>query len=161
MTVDVPVAALLVVALFTDLKSQRVPNQLTFGGMMVAVFWSTITGDTQASILGILVAFVVMFPGWVLGGAIRAGDAKLLMAVGGFYGPLMAFRAGVLIYLLAMPFGLAVLIYKRRLSGSLKRVWQNARKRDGEGDELTVVPFVPVVALAVLLVRSTEVLLWW
>jgi Flp pilus assembly protein protease CpaA len=162
-TVDIPVAALLLVALFTDISRQRVPNRLTLGGIAIGLAWSAMSGDLSTlffSIKGVLAAFCVMFPGWLLGGAIRAGDAKLLMAVGAFYGPTFAFCAGVLLYMLALPFGIAVLVYKRKISGFWSRTVTAINRGSGESSSLTVVPFVPVVVTSVVLVRTTEVFSW-
>lgn len=161
---DFPVVAILTVALFTDLSRQRVPNRLTLGGMAIGVAWSALSGDLSTlffSIKGILAAFCVMFPGWLLGGAIRAGDAKLLMAVGAFYGGTFSFCAGVLLYILALPFGIGVLIYKGKIRGFWSRTASAINGVSDQAKTLTVVPFVPVVATSVVLVRTTEVFAWW
>ncbi len=162
-TVDIPVAAILLVALITDLSRQRVPNTLTFGGIALGLAWSVLSGDLSTlfvSLKGVMAAFCVMFPGWLLGGAIRAGDAKLLMAVGAFYGATFSFCAGVLLYVLALPFCLAVLIYKGRLAGFWSRTVKSMNGGSEEELSLTVVPFVPVVATSVVLVRTTGVFIW-
>ena len=160
-TVDIPVAALLIVALYTDISRQRVPNTLTLGGMAIGLAWAALSGGLTMllfSIKGVLAAFCVMFPGWLLGGAIRAGDAKLLMAVGAFYGATFSFCSGVVLYILALPFGLVVLAYKGKLGGFWSRTVGAINGGSEQRTSLTVVPFVPVVATSVVLVRTTGVI---
>ncbi len=142
------VAALVGVALVTDLTRSRVPNQLTFGGMALGIGMGLTGGTALEALSGIGLALVLMLPGWLLGGAIRAGDAKLLMAVGGFWGVSLALRACVLTYVLSLPAAVAVLFWKGRLQPA--HIWR--RVRHGEGP-VTRVPWVPVVAAAVLLAR--------
>lgn len=161
---DVAVAALLLTALVTDLRRQRVPNLLTFGGMALGLAANTLAGDPLVGLVGLAVAFALAFPGWLLGGSIRAGDAKLLMAMGAFYGGGEALRACLLTYMLALPYGLAVLAFRGRLGGILPALRAGIRRGlggDAPEPDLTVVPFVPVVAAAVLVTRTTEVLRWF
>jgi Flp pilus assembly protein protease CpaA len=91
-----------------------------------------------------------MLPGWLLGGAIRAGDAKLLMAVGGFWGVGLVLKACILTYVLSFPAALCVLAWHGRLRKVPKKVWAAIRGR-GEQEELTRVPWVPVIAVALLM----------
>lgn len=161
---DIAVAVLVLVALFTDLRSQRVPNLLTFGGMALGLSANALAGDPLVGLVGIGMAFLLMFPGWMLGGAVRAGDAKLLMAVGAFYGGGEVMRACLLSYMLALPFGLVVLTAKGRLGGLIPAIKAGLRKAMGQETEpaqLTVVPYVGVIAAAVLIIRTTEVLRWF
>ena len=145
---DVAVIVVVGVALCTDLRSCRVPNLLTFPAMGLSLVIALEAGHPGDALAGIGLALVLMLPGWLLGGAIRAGDAKLLMAVGGFWGPALAFRACVLTYVISFPAAVAVLIWKGRFN--LKSIWQSIRNREGPR---TRVPWVPVVALAVWVAR--------
>jgi Flp pilus assembly protein protease CpaA len=98
-------------------------------------------------VAGVAVALLLAFPGWRFGGAMRAGDVKLLLAAGGLLGLQGSIRAVAFVYVLALPFGIAVLAVRGRLS----RLW--AFWVRGERDEPTKVAFAPVIALAVLLAR--------
>ena len=147
---DVAVVAILAVALYTDLTRSRVPNQLTFGAMGLALLVAVSQGQLFGCLGGISMALAVMLPGWLLGGAIRAGDAKLLMAVGGFWGASLALKACILTYVLSFPAALCVLVWRGRLMSAPKKIW-SAIKGQAEEQELTRVPWVPVIALAVLL----------
>jgi Flp pilus assembly protein protease CpaA len=144
---DLLLAGLLVTACVTDLRSRRIPNVLTlpvlFGGILLA----PLRMAAWEGLAGAFAALVVAFPGWRFGGAMRAGDVKLLMAAGALLGLQGSLRATVFTYVLALPFGLLVLAVRGRLS-NLWNVWVR-----GERQELTLVAFAPVIAVAVLLAR--------
>ncbi len=162
---DFAVFAVVIAALITDLKWMRVPNKLTFTFMGLGVALAIFQGSPLDALLGIVLAFVLMFPGWRFGGAVRAGDAKLLMAVGAFYGPWEVLRACLFTYILNFPFGLAVLLFKGRLGNVVPAVKAGVSRGLGNTDvpepTLTVVPMVPVIVGAVLMTRFTGVLKWW
>ncbi len=79
---------LLSVAVFTDLKERRIPNKLTGPGLLVGLVFAGILegGFPTMGLLGAVLALVLSFPMVALG-ALGAGDAKLLIAVGAFVGP--------------------------------------------------------------------------
>lgn len=154
---DAVVAVLVVVALVTDLSRQRVPNALTLPAMGLGALYWTLQGDPAFALGGIGLAFASLFPGFLFGGAIRAGDAKLMMAVGAFFGPALIFRACIFTYALAIPFGLVVLALKGKL-GNVIAVARSAVSPLPPPEDSVVVPFVPVLAVALLLARTTEVL---
>ena len=78
---------MLVAAVFTDLRERRIPNGLTVVGAIVAIMLSTAQGPAilLSSLVGMTVALGLSLPFFALG-AIGAGDAKLLSAVGAFMG---------------------------------------------------------------------------
>jgi len=158
---DLAVALICCVALVTDLSRQRVPNQLTMGGMGLGVIYWSIQQDPLFALGGMGVAFLTMFPGWIFGGGIRAGDGKLLMAVGAFYGPQMAFRSCIGTYALAIPFSLIVLLFKGKISNAFVAARAVVTPYPGVPEkDRVVVPFVPVVLGGILLARTTGVLQW-
>ena len=154
---DVVVALTVGAALATDLSRQRVPNTLTIPVAALGVAYWTAQGDGLFALAGLGVAFGMLFPGFLFGGAIRAGDAKLMMAVGAFWGPAMMFRACVFTYALAIPFGLVVLTLKGKL-GNVVAVARSAVTPLPGPENPVVVPFVPILALALLIARTTGVL---
>jgi prepilin peptidase CpaA len=158
---DLVVILLCSVALITDLSRHRVPNQLTLGGMGIGLAYWSLQLDPLFALGGIGLAFLTMFPGWIFGGGIRAGDAKLLMAVGAFYGPEMAFRSCIGTYALAIPFSLIVLLLKGKLANAYVAARATITPFPGVPEEdRVVVPFVPVVVAGILLARTTGVLQW-
>jgi prepilin peptidase CpaA len=84
-------AALLAVmagAAWFDVRTRRIPNLLTVGGMAVAIGLRLVAGPSAAidGVTGAVLAFVLCLPFFVLG-VLGGGDAKLLMVVGAFTGP--------------------------------------------------------------------------
>ncbi|MCP4810815.1 MAG: prepilin peptidase [Proteobacteria bacterium] len=162
---DLAALGLMGVALYTDLTTMRVPNKLTFGGMALGLVWTVITVDPRwFGAAGIALAFACMFPAFAAGKTIRAGDAKLLMAVGAFWGPYEIFETCAWTYILSLPFGLIVLAYRGRLGNILPALKAGFRKvtgkqsKDDPEPELTKVAFVPCIVIAALVARFTEVL---
>jgi len=153
--VDVAVLLVCAAALATDLSRQRVPNALSFPTMLMGVLYWGYAGDVLFALEGIVLAFACLFPGFLFG-AIRAGDAKLMMAVGAFYGGSMMVRASVFTYALAIPFGLIVLLKQGKLNHVLavaRSVMTSAPPVPEE--DRVVVAFVPVVVGGILLARTT------
>lgn len=82
-------AAGLVTATVIDLRTRRIPNELTAGmtviGLVLAA--SGTSGiSIGASFAGLVVGLLLMMPGYGLG-ATGAGDVKLMAAVGAIVGP--------------------------------------------------------------------------
>lgn len=152
------VAGLLAVAVYTDTRWQKVPNALTFGVMAVALVVGPVLALVQqggeavfpaflAALLGILAAFVPGFVFWNLGGAMKAGDAKLLMAMGAILGPFEVLRVFVLVLLVQIPVGFVQLWRAGRLR-SLYRVIKAGVFRTPDGPKPMTVPFAWVIAAA-------------
>jgi prepilin peptidase CpaA len=80
--------AVLCVACWTDLTTRRIPNWVTVPGMLLGVGLHALQGfgPLAGALLGVAFAFLVGLP-FFIGGLVGGGDAKLLMAVGGFFGP--------------------------------------------------------------------------
>jgi prepilin peptidase CpaA len=83
------VVAVGAVACFTDLRSRRIPNALTFGAAAAGLLYHIINGGWQGLVTASsgwavgVVAFMIPF---ALGG-LGAGDVKLLAALGAWLGP--------------------------------------------------------------------------
>lgn len=156
---DAVLAFLMVAALYTDLTTQRIPNALTFGTMALGLAISATTVTWWWGFAGMFLAFALMFPGYAFAGAVRAGDGKLLMAVGALLGWQDALEACALTYVLNLPFGLAVLAYKGRLKNLPKVLKAKlAKSRDDSlpEPEVTVVAFAPVIVVATIIARLME-----
>ncbi len=80
--------ALLAVAVYFDVRTRRIPNLLTLGGVFLGLISSGVAGGwkgLEQSGWGLLIAAIVGFCFWsthLIGG----GDHKLLIAVGAFVG---------------------------------------------------------------------------
>jgi prepilin peptidase CpaA len=95
----VPLVALVVglAACLTDVRSRRIPNLLTFGTAVAAIFThSAVDGwiGFQTASLGWLAGTAFFLPLFLLGG-MGAGDVKLLAALASWLGPRDAFWLAV------------------------------------------------------------------
>ena len=79
------------VALYFDLRIQKIPNKLSFTALFTGVVINFIVygvNGVGASLAGVFVAFILFFPAFyfkILG----AGDVKLMMAIGALLGPVI------------------------------------------------------------------------
>jgi prepilin peptidase CpaA len=84
----------LATAVYTDLRTRRIPNWLT-GAMAAGGFGLAFGGGVVTplqALLGLMVGLLLMLPGHVIG-ATGAGDVKLMAAIGAVVGPDLALRA--------------------------------------------------------------------
>jgi prepilin peptidase CpaA len=80
--------ALAAVACWTDVRTRRIPNWLTFPAALLGVAMATVAHGGQGAIasgLGLLVGLLLFFPLFALKG-LGAGDVKLLGALGAWLG---------------------------------------------------------------------------
>jgi prepilin peptidase CpaA len=164
MVASVLLVLVLLVASWTDVRSRRIPNWLTVGGLIAGLAvraWMG-PGPMVSGVLGVALAAVLALPFFAVG-ALGGGDAKLLMAVGAFMGPADLARASLVI---AVVGGLVALIEAGRRGvllptlascGSLILRWVTLGRRGGErlvvGDERLAVPYGVAIAAGSLL--------WW
>jgi prepilin peptidase CpaA len=88
--------AVLLAAAVTDVRTRRIPNVLSAGGLLLALGIRLVAGDGALvqGLLGAGLALAVALPLFATGG-FGGGDAKLLIAMGAFLGP-EAFTVGAL-----------------------------------------------------------------
>lgn len=169
---DAVVVGLLGVAVYTDMRWQKIPNVLTFGVMgaalvvhpLLAVLLhgrDAVLPALYTCLAGIAVAFVPGFLFWNLGGAMKAGDAKLLMAIGAVLGPFEVLRVFVLVLFVQIPVALFLLARAGRLR-SVFSVIKAGIKRDAAGPKPLVAPFAGVIAAGYVIARCfPQVLRFW
>ena len=108
------------VAVFTDLRTRRIPNWLTAaiaaGGFGLA-FGGGVVSPSRAA-LGLLLGLGLMLPGHLIG-ATGAGDVKLMAAVGAVIGPDPVLRAFLYSAVAGGVFALAVASYRGILTVTL------------------------------------------
>lgn len=144
---DVVLLVLIVHACWTDLRTQKIKNYMTFPVMVAGIVLSGVFGGAWwVGIAGWVIAVAMTVPAFAFGRALNAGDVKMLAAAGALLGPEAAARACLFTFMLGLPAGLIVLAVKGRL-GNLGRFAQ------GDRSSPTVVAHAPVVALGILLAR--------
>src|SRR2546425_3121875 len=94
----VALAAVLVTAMCTDLRSSRIPNWLTFPAMGFALLAHAWLGGLQEALFSLagLGAGLGLFLILYATGSLGAGDVKLMAAVGALVGPYGALVSGLL-----------------------------------------------------------------
>ena len=108
-------------AVFTDVRTRRIPNWLT-GAIAGAAFGLAFGGGPVTpvrALLGLLVGLVLMLPGHVIG-ATGAGDVKLMAVVGAVVGPDVIFRAFLYSAVAGGVLAIAVALRRGRLGTTLK-----------------------------------------
>ncbi len=93
------IAGALIVGLMAagwDLKCRKIPNWLTFPGIMAGIILNLLFNprDWYFPFLGLIAGFLILIIPFVMGG-IGAGDVKLLMALGAFLGAGAVIRIGL------------------------------------------------------------------
>ena len=111
----------LVTATVIDIKSRRIPNELTAAmvilGMVLAVSGASGLSGV-GSILGICFGLLLMMPGYTLG-ATGAGDVKLMAAVGAIVGPALVLSAFIFTAIAGGALALLVAVRRKRLGATL------------------------------------------
>jgi len=108
-------------AVFTDVRTRRIPNWLT-GAIAGAAFGLAFGGGPvtpMRALLGLVVGLVLMLPGHVIG-ATGAGDVKLMAAVGAVVGPDVIFRAFLYSAVAGGVLAVVVAVRRGRLGTTLK-----------------------------------------
>ena len=125
-------ATLVLVASLLDLIWRRIPNWLTVSGALIGValgFWEGGTSGLVTSVLGLLLGFALLLPGYLLrmtGG----GDLKLMAAVGSLLGPRLILYAFLLYILAGLAWALIYGLYAWAAQGAeppLGRYWAMLR----------------------------------
>jgi prepilin peptidase CpaA len=115
--------AVAIVAAAFDLRTRKIPNVLTFGVTLLAVFLHGYTDGWRAaglSAAGWAAGVALFFPFFALGG-LGAGDVKLLGAVGACVGPL----ATVWVALYASIAGGVMAVLVASYAGYLRKAFVN------------------------------------
>jgi prepilin peptidase CpaA len=110
----------LAAAVFTDVRTRRIPNWLTAAitgaGFGIAFGGGAVT-PAQAA-LGMIAGLLLMMPGHVIG-ATGAGDVKLMAAIGVLVGPGVVLKAFLYTAVAGGVFALAVAVRRGMLADTL------------------------------------------
>ncbi|MBU6481266.1 MAG: prepilin peptidase [Nitrospirae bacterium] len=110
----VALAVVLVTAMWTDVRSSRIPNRLTFSAMGFALLAHAWLGGLQGAIFSLagLGAGLGLFLILYVTGSIGAGDVKLMAAVGALVGPYGALLSGLLTIVVGGVYALGAMCYQ-------------------------------------------------
>jgi prepilin peptidase CpaA len=122
---------LLVMAAVSDVRFYRIPNWLTFGGMVFALIYGTIAARTPMSgalhaLGGWGTGLAIMLPFYALG-IMGAGDVKLMAMVGAFLGPYQTLQAVLFTCIAGGVTAILFAIHLRRLGRMLANVKATAQ----------------------------------
>jgi len=112
------------IACWTDLRTRRIPNVLTFGAAAAGlVFHAFFSGSGPLiALAGWLTGVLIFAPLFLLRG-MGAGDLKLLGALGAWLGPLMAFRIGLWSAIAGGVLAVVVALAHRHGGRALRNIW--------------------------------------
>lgn len=112
------------IACWTDLRTRRIPNVLTFGAAGAGLaFHAFFSGSGPLTALAGWITGVLIFSPLFLLRGMGAGDLKLLGALGAWLGPLMAIRIGLWSALAGGVLAIVVAMGHGYLGSALRNVW--------------------------------------
>jgi len=109
------------IAAVYDVRFRRIPNWLVLTGLVLGLGLNTFLfrwAGARASLLGIVLAFLIYFPLYLLRG-MGAGDVKLMAAIGSIVGPANWFGIFIVSALLGGIAAVFLLLARGRLRNSL------------------------------------------
>ena len=112
-------------ACFTDIRSRRIPNALTFGAAGAAIVFHTVAPTGAGfvdAVEGWFVGALIMFVPFALRG-LGGGDVKLIAALGAWLGPANAMWLGLYAGVAGLVMALVVAVYSGYLRKALSNVW--------------------------------------
>jgi prepilin peptidase CpaA len=162
--VSAALTLLLAAAAWTDYRSRRIPNLLTVTGLAAALALRAVVGPGAIldGLVGALLAFVLTLPLIVLG-VMGGGDAKLLIAIGGFMGPRNFLTAAVLIAIIG---GMMAVVDSGRRGvllpvlyncGQIMKHWATLGRRGANRSFASVGALTIPYGIAI----AVGALLWW
>ena len=121
--IDLQIVLVLMVAIAAvhDVRFRRIPNWLVLTGLVLGLGLNTFLlrwPGARASLLGIVLAFLIYFPLYLLRG-MGAGDVKLMAAIGAIVGPANWFGIFIISALLGGIAAVFLLLSRGRLLNSL------------------------------------------
>lgn len=151
----------LLYASWADVRTGRIPNALTFPMMLVGLAVHAAYRDPLFGLLGLAVATAIHYPLWMLK-VEKAGDSKLMMAVGALLGWRDAVDATAWFGLLYLPIGFLILAATGRLPNLLRVARHLSDKAKGlpvgPEPEVTTLRTAPIIAAATAIAATTVLL---
>ena len=113
-TIGVLLTVVLVTATYTDLRSSRIPNVLTFTTMAIGLIAHACLPGSQGVLFSLegLGTGLGLFLLFYASGGMGAGDVKLMGAIGALVGPYGALLSGLLAILIGGVYALVAMCYQ-------------------------------------------------
>jgi prepilin peptidase CpaA len=108
---------------YTEIKSRRIPNWLTYSAAICALAGSLVTGGPDVfirSLLGAVFGLAIFFP-FCVAGAVGGGDLKLMTAVGAVVGSSMVWWVLYYTVVAGGVMALLILIWSRQFIDGVRR----------------------------------------
>jgi len=118
---DLALLLLVLVACWTDVRTRKIKNWLTFPSAAAGVVLSGLAGPPWAGVVGLFGVLLVCLPLWRVGPVLSAGDVKMLAAAGALLGLEDGLRALLWTLAFGLPAGLVALALLGRL-GKVREV---------------------------------------
>lgn len=121
------IALLLVLILssgFWDLKERKIPNKVTFTGILIGILFNTFMGGLTGlvqSFIGLLAGLAIFFLPFAMGG-MGAGDVKLMGAIGALMGWQFSIMTAVYSALVGGVMVIGYLLFKGTFLDTLKKM---------------------------------------
>ena len=109
---------------FFDLKERKIPNKITFTGILIGILFNIITGGWTGllqSLLGMFAGLAIFFLPFVMGG-MGAGDVKLMGAIGALMGWEFSVMTALYSAIVGGVMVLIHLLYTGKLRETLKKM---------------------------------------
>ena len=114
-------------AVWSDIMQHKIPNVLSVTllviGLGVNMFES---GGLRRAAIGILTGLLIGISLWLLS-VVKAGDAKLLAAIGAMMGWRWLINSLCWTILIGLGIGIVILLRKHELFPRMKRVWKHGK----------------------------------
>lgn len=159
------IGIILIIALFWDIQSRKIPNWLTYYGMISGIILNGIESDggIMVGLMGIAYAFVIYYIQYLIVN-LGAGDAKLMMAVGAHCGPEFIIISTIVIAIVTAITSMVILIKKGILIKTLKfsgqYIWYliqkllllgKLEKEQPQIQEATTIPYGAIIVPSVII----------
>jgi prepilin peptidase CpaA len=118
LTGEILLGMLVGIAAAYDIRFRRIPNWLVLAGIVMGFAWNALSSGVPGVVhaaTGLGLGFILYFPLYLIRGR-RAGDVKLLAAVGAIAGPINCFWIFILTAILGGLIVLVVIAVHRRTS---------------------------------------------
>lgn len=132
-----------------DLKQRTIDNRTVLLVFAVSAIYRIGTGSWKLWIAGTVVAVIVCMLLYLQGG-IGGGDVKLLMALGGYFGPTEWLMVVALACIYGVIGGFAWMALRNELVPWMKNIWCRLKGKKLERIQPEI-PFGPAIAIAVVL----------